>query len=85
MFVSFYYPCKELAEKRKRRVGYDYVGFVTQCGNFGTAEVTVTLEVLPFYIMEIYHAVAAAVVVEDKDFAAYRSFGRVELRCVLLK
>lgn len=85
LLIGFNYPCEELTEEGERRIGDYDIGFIAQGCNFRAAEVSVTIKVSPFKVVEVYASVTVNVVVEDKDFTAYGSLCRVELRSVLFK
>ena len=84
-FVCSYYPGEEFAEKGKRWIGNNDVGFITQTRDFVAAKISVTVKVTPFKVMEIYASVSVNVMVEHKYLSSNRSLVRVKLWCILLK
>lgn len=80
-----HYPCQELPEKGKRRIGDNEVSLIAQRSNFLAAEVAVAVQILPFKVVYIDAPIAAFVFLQYEYLAFDGSFGTVKLRSVLLE
>ncbi len=80
LLVCLGYPCKEIAEKRERRIGNYYIGLITQSSNLGAFEITIAIEIIPMQVFDVYMAVACNITVKNENLAVCLGFVGVELR-----
>ncbi len=83
--ICLHYPGEKFSEQRKRWVGDNDVGFITQTCDFITAKISVTVKITPFKVMEIYASVAVNVMVKHEYLSAHGCFVRIELWSILLE
>ena len=84
LLSRFHNPSQELTEHGEWRIGDDDVSLVAEGADFGAAEVTVALQILPFEVFDVDVSALIGVASEDEYLAVGLAFVNVVV-CPLLR